>query len=286
MSRSFGAPRRTAPSASWSSSGSSSKPPVVENAHAHSSHQRNPRKSKPKTVGSQGNGSRAEPAGFVDFRGITGYITSLIPMIPTNIAQIRRRMGAACARAGRAVRRSRSLRCRRRSGRSGTRGRRRRRHGCRGELRPGACRQARGRLRARTSDGISSATCSRTRRSSLSPWVHLIHAVDRPTAADGRPAGAARTGSCIDVLVEVNTTGESSKYGVPPEDVGRLSVRSRRARRSGCAGLMTIGPFLPDPEGSRPMFRQLRGARGGSLAELGQRECRHAPPLHGHDRGF
>jgi hypothetical protein len=26
-------------------------------------------------------------------------------------------------------------------------------------------------------------------------------------------------------------------------------------------GLMTIGPFLPDPEGSRPMFRELRALR-------------------------
>jgi PLP dependent protein len=93
---------------------------------------------------------------------------------------------------------------------------------------------------------------------SIAGWIHMIHAVDSAPLAleiDRRAAGAGRK---IECLIEVNTTGEKTKFGVPPGDVEAL-VRSLAAcDHIVIAGLMTIGPFLPDPEGSRPMFRALR----------------------------
>ena len=65
----------------------------------------------------------------------------------------------------------------------------------------------------------------------IAPWVHMIHAVDSvplATEIDRRASGAGRV---IECLIEVNTTGEETKFGVP---------------------------FLPEAEGSRPMFRRLR----------------------------
>jgi pyridoxal phosphate enzyme (YggS family) len=92
-------------------------------------------------------------------------------------------------------------------------------------------------------------------------WVHLVHALESESLARELDIRAARSGRVIEVLIEVNTTGESTKFGLHPERVPEFirSLESLTHIRIG--GLMTIGPFLPDPEGSRPMFRALRMLR-------------------------
>jgi pyridoxal phosphate enzyme (YggS family) len=92
----------------------------------------------------------------------------------------------------------------------------------------------------------------------IAPWIHMIHALDSVELAREIEKRAAAAGRTIDVLVEVNTTGEGSKYGVAPETVSDLIKGMCDLQHVRIAGLMTIGPFLPDPESSRPMFRQLR----------------------------
>ncbi len=89
-------------------------------------------------------------------------------------------------------------------------------------------------------------------------WIHLIHAVDRKGLVQEIDRRAERARRVIDLLVEVNTTGEQSKFGVAP-DMALPFIRTLAEYRNiDVAGLMTIGPFLPDPEGSRPMFRRLK----------------------------
>jgi hypothetical protein len=103
----------------------------------------------------------------------------------------------------------------------------------------------------------------------IAPWVVLVHAVDNVGLAREIDRRAEQTGRVIDILVEVNTTGEETKFGIQP-DATVSFVRSLGGLQHLCvAGLMTIGPFLPDPEGSRPMFRTLRQLRG-EAAQLGQ----------------
>lgn len=65
----------------------------------------------------------------------------------------------------------------------------------------------------------------------------------------------------VPVLVEVNTSGEESKYGLDPAEV--LDAVEEMADLAGIeiVGLMTIGAFLPDPEDVRPCFRKLREVR-------------------------
>lgn len=103
----------------------------------------------------------------------------------------------------------------------------------------------------------------------IARWIHMIHAVDseRLVAEINRQAG--RAGRVIDCLLEVNTTGEDSKFGVTPEEAPALTASLAPFGNVRIAGLMTIGPFLPDPEGSRPMFRRLRLLRD-EIAALGQ----------------
>jgi pyridoxal phosphate enzyme (YggS family) len=57
----------------------------------------------------------------------------------------------------------------------------------------------------------------------------------------------------IPALVEVNLSGETTKSGVPPEQLGRFLELYPDVR-----GLMTMPPWTDDPEQSRPYFRRLR----------------------------
>jgi pyridoxal phosphate enzyme (YggS family) len=86
----------------------------------------------------------------------------------------------------------------------------------------------------------------------------MIHAVDSTALAIEIDRRAAKAGRVIECLLEVNTTGESTKFGVAPGEVTALVRSLASCDNIALGGLMTIGPFLPDPEGSRPMFRRLR----------------------------
>jgi pyridoxal phosphate enzyme (YggS family) len=103
----------------------------------------------------------------------------------------------------------------------------------------------------------------------LADWVHAIHAVDSEHLVREINRRAERAGRVIDCFLEVNTTGEESKFGVAPERAAALTATLAPFANVRIAGLMTIGPFLPDPEGSRPMFRRLRLLRD-EIASLGQ----------------
>jgi PLP dependent protein len=89
-------------------------------------------------------------------------------------------------------------------------------------------------------------------------WIHCIHALDSETLARELDRRAEQVGRTIDVLLEVNTTGEKTKFGLRPDQVSGFVAHLEEYPHLRIAGLMTIGPFLPDPEGSRPMFRELR----------------------------
>ncbi|HEX7573101.1 MAG TPA: YggS family pyridoxal phosphate-dependent enzyme [Bacteroidota bacterium] len=103
----------------------------------------------------------------------------------------------------------------------------------------------------------------------VADWIHMIHAVDSTALAIEIDRRAAKSGRVIECLLEVNTTGESTKFGVAPGDVTALVKSLASCDNISLGGLMTIGPFLPDPEGSRPMFRRLRELKDeiGSLAQ-------------------
>ena len=74
-------------------------------------------------------------------------------------------------------------------------------------------------------------------------------------------------------LVEVNVSGEASKGGCPPGELGAVLDAIRAAPALEAAGLMTIPPESEDPAAARPFFaalRRLRDEHGGAgvLPEL------------------
>jgi len=93
------------------------------------------------------------------------------------------------------------------------------------------------------------------------PGILMIHALDSVRLGLEIDRRAGEGSRVVDCLIEVNTTGESTKFGVPPDDVEELARELGPCSHIRLAGLMTIGPFLPEAEGSRPMFRRLRELR-------------------------
>jgi uncharacterized pyridoxal phosphate-containing UPF0001 family protein len=75
----------------------------------------------------------------------------------------------------------------------------------------------------------------------------------------GRHAEEAGRRLCC--LVEVNLGEEAQKSGVDAAEVRPLLEAARRLPQLSVQGLMTIPPFLPDPEAVRPFFRRLRDLR-------------------------
>jgi len=99
-----------------------------------------------------------------------------------------------------------------------------------------------------------------------------IHSLDSEPLAREVSRRAAESGKRIACLVEVNTSGEASKFGVAPE--GALDLLRAAGGLEGIAlqGLMTIGPLTGGPEGARRAFRVLASLRAqartdGLLAE-------------------
>ena len=86
----------------------------------------------------------------------------------------------------------------------------------------------------------------------------LIHSVDSLRLAQAIDKQAARLGKTQRVLVQVNVSGEPSKFGVAPEETAELLRAMAALSHVRVEGLMTIPPLDPDPEASRPYYRRLR----------------------------
>ncbi|MFN3135246.1 MAG: YggS family pyridoxal phosphate-dependent enzyme, partial [Candidatus Kryptonium sp.] len=90
-------------------------------------------------------------------------------------------------------------------------------------------------------------------------FIHLIHSVDSLKLALEIDKRAEKINRSIDVLIEVNTSGEKTKYGVKPEETIELVKQiSEKCKFVRVKGLMTLAAYSPDPENARPMFKLLK----------------------------
>ncbi len=105
----------------------------------------------------------------------------------------------------------------------------------------------------------------------------VIETVDRPKIVSELERQAGLQGRRLEVLVQVNLSGEVTKSGAAPEDVPALLEALAGCEHLRCIGLMTLPPRFDDPEGARPYFAELRRLRddlrerlpaGGSLEAL------------------
>ena len=98
----------------------------------------------------------------------------------------------------------------------------------------------------------------------------VIHSVDSEPLAIALDRHV-NTPHPLDVLVQVNVSGEATKSGVSPAEVLALVGAVRRLPHLRLLGFMTMAPLADDPEEARPHFRQLRQLRDAidpTLTEL------------------
>jgi pyridoxal phosphate enzyme (YggS family) len=97
----------------------------------------------------------------------------------------------------------------------------------------------------------------------------MVQSVDSLKLAEELDRRAEQAGKRISILLEVNIVGEASKFGYRPDhllaDLGALNRLPRLELR----GLMTVPPWVPEPEKVRHVFRQLRELKQRCEAELG-----------------
>lgn len=90
---------------------------------------------------------------------------------------------------------------------------------------------------------------------------NLIHSIDSPSLAEEIQRRAETRGIRMNVLIEVNLSGEKTKFGILPEAVSGLVKSICRLKNINIQGLMTMPPFSESPEDSRPYFSMLRMIR-------------------------
>jgi pyridoxal phosphate enzyme (YggS family) len=89
----------------------------------------------------------------------------------------------------------------------------------------------------------------------IAEFVDLIHSIDDLNLGKEINKRAERYRRVQDVLVEVHTTDEATKVGIPPEQTIALIKELSQLSHLRVCGLMTMGPFSDDPNDSRASFR-------------------------------
>ena len=89
------------------------------------------------------------------------------------------------------------------------------------------------------------------------PHAVLIHSVDSYRLAEQISQDAGKLGITAKILLEVNVAKEESKFGMMPEEVEEMAGQIAALPHLQIEGLMTIAPFVDDPEENRPVFRKL-----------------------------
>ena len=88
--------------------------------------------------------------------------------------------------------------------------------------------------------------------------VALIHSVDSLKLAETISKEAVKKGVRVSVLIQVNMAMEESKFGLAKEEVMTLVREVSKLESLQIEGLMTIAPFVDDPEENRPVFKAMR----------------------------
>lgn len=88
--------------------------------------------------------------------------------------------------------------------------------------------------------------------------VYMIHSVDSLRLAETISAEAVKKNTEVNILVEVNMAEEESKFGVKPENTAALVSEIAKLPAVHIKGLMTIAPFVENPEENRKYFHKMK----------------------------
>ncbi|MFA5101017.1 MAG: YggS family pyridoxal phosphate-dependent enzyme [Candidatus Omnitrophota bacterium] len=96
----------------------------------------------------------------------------------------------------------------------------------------------------------------------------LIHSVDSPRLAQEIDKQAEKIGKIQDILIEVKTSPEATKFGIDAQELGHLIEQIAPLSNVRLKGLMTMAPYGKTAESARPYFRSMRNL-GQSVLSMG-----------------
>ena len=86
----------------------------------------------------------------------------------------------------------------------------------------------------------------------------LIHSVDSLKLAEEIQKQAIKNNVVVDILVEVNIANEETKFGISKEETIQMVKDIAKLDHIRIKGLMTIAPFVENPEDNRLYFREIK----------------------------
>jgi hypothetical protein len=86
----------------------------------------------------------------------------------------------------------------------------------------------------------------------------MIHSLDSIPLAEELDRRAEREGRMMDVMIEVNLSGETTKFGTEEARAFDIAGKVLNLKHLSLRGLMTMPPYFDSPEMSRPYFIRLR----------------------------
>lgn len=90
----------------------------------------------------------------------------------------------------------------------------------------------------------------------------MIHSLDSRRLAEALQRAAEKEDYTVEALLEINVSGEDTKFGLGPNEVEPLLVDIAQSfDRIHVVGLMTMAPYVAEPEETRPVFSALRDLR-------------------------
>lgn len=89
----------------------------------------------------------------------------------------------------------------------------------------------------------------------------VLHAIDSLKLLKLVDAQCAEAGRRLPVFLEINVSGEASKFGLAPDAAAPVLEAIGGCHHADVQGLMTVPPFTPDPADAAPHFARLRELR-------------------------
>ena len=88
--------------------------------------------------------------------------------------------------------------------------------------------------------------------------VSCIHSVDSIKLAKTINDEAIKKNIVVNILIQVNIADEETKYGITPNEVENFIKSINNFTNTRIKGLMTVAPFVDNPEDNRVVFRHLK----------------------------
>lgn len=111
-------------------------------------------------------------------------------------------------------------------------------------------------------------TLQRNKAKQVVECTRLIHSVDSMRLAEELQSVGLKREQRIDVLIQVNVSGEESKFGCPVPAAEPLAAAMESMAYLRVRGLMTMAPYSDNAEDARPHFARLRDVYE-DMAKLG-----------------